>query len=332
MRCEEAGVVKRMPGKYDDIEGLAVTGLLRSSADVPVRNIVEQLRAGAVECRDWVIIENPDGQFLGSAQLSSLIGADVDLPLGHFTEPADNAVFLGDDRDDIAASAIKHELSDMPLLDQYRRCIGIIPAHEIMRVLHEEHFEDIGRMAGIIQSTDLSRSALESPPLQRVRRRLPGLLVGLIGSILAATLVAGFEQTLKAQIAVAYFIPALVYLADAVGTQTEAVAVRGLSVTRLGIGSILARELATGALLGAILALLGGAVVAMFFGGIELAQVIAISLLAACCLATVIGLLLPWVFLKAGWDPAFASGPLATVVQDVLTLVIYFWIATLLLV
>lgn len=320
-----------MSDERNDLENLAVTRVLRASPKTSAGEILSQLLNQAIACRDWVVVEDSSGKYLGLVYSVHLLGADDGVHIGDFAKLKDNAVTIGRDKEAVAAHAIKHELTDIALLDREGRCLGVIPAHAIMRILHQEHFEDLGRMAGIIQSADLSRSALESSPWLRVRRRLPWLLVGLIGSLLAASLVAGFEETLKAQIAVAYFIPALVYLADAVGTQTEAVAVRGLSVTRLGIGSILARELATGALLGAILALLGGASVAVLFGGIELAQVIAFSLFAACCLATAIGLILPWAFLKAGWDPAFASGPLATVVQDVLTLLIYFWIATFLL-
>jgi len=320
-----------MTGYQNDIETLAVKGFLRASPDILARHVVDQLREQRVENREWVIIENDDGGFLGLARLAQLIDAAEEAQLREFAELTDKAVSWHDDPGKIASHVIEHELSYVPLLDNSNRCIGIIPASAIMRILHHEHFEDIGRMAGIIQSADLSRSALETSPLLRFRRRLPWLLVGLVGSMLAASLVAGFEETLREQIAVAYFIPALVYLADAVGTQTEAVAVRGLSVTRLGIGAILARELATGALLGAVLAVLGGVAVSLFFDAAELAQVIALALFAACCLATAIGLLLPWAFLKVGWDPAFASGPLATVVQDVLTLLIYFSVATVLL-
>jgi magnesium transporter len=179
-------------------------------------------------------------------------------------------------------------------------------------------------MAGIWHHSDEARRALVAPPLQRARYRLPWLILGLVGSMLAAALVAQFESVLRAQIAVAFFIPAIVYLADAVGTQSEAVAVRGLSLTEAGIGRLLAGEITAGILMGAILAILAGAFIIVVFDQLDLALAVATSLLCACTIATGLGLCLPWVFARAGWDPAFASGPVGTIIQDVLSLLIYF--------
>ena len=147
--------------------------------------------------------------------------------------------------------------------------------------------------------------------------------------MLATSLVAQFEQTLRAQIAIAFFIPAIVYLADAVGTQSEAVAVRGLPLTQAGIGQLLIGELSTGILMGLALALLAGLYTVAAFARLDLAFAVGISLLFACGIATTIGLFLPWVFARAGWDPALASGPVATIIQDVLSLLIYFGVASL---
>jgi magnesium transporter len=79
-----------------------------------------------------------------------------------------------------------------------------------MGVLREEHLEDLHHMAGIWHHTDEARRALEAPAFERARYRLPWLIVGLIGSLLATTLVAKFERILEAQIAVAFFMPAIV--------------------------------------------------------------------------------------------------------------------------
>ena len=200
-----------------------------------------------------------------------------------------------------------------------------------MGVLREEHLEDLHHMAGIWHHTDEARRALEAPPFERARYRLPWLIVGLIGSLLATTLVAKFERILEAQIAVAFFMPAIVYLADAVGTQSEAVAIRGLSLTDAGIGRILLGEIAAGVLMGLIIALLAGTFTVVVFDDASLALVIGASLAAACTIATSLGLCLPWAFARAGWDPAYASGPIGTILQDVLSLAIYFGMASTIL-
>jgi magnesium transporter len=140
----------------------------------------------------------------------------------------------------------------------------------------------------------------------------------------ATCVVAQFETELTRKPAIAFFVPGLVYLADAIGTQSEAVAVRGLSLSRVGVGHLLGAELRTGALIGLVLAALAFPLTWLVFGELRLALAVVLALAAACTVATVLGLLLPWALGRLGSDPAYGSGPLATIVQDVLSLLIYF--------
>ena len=146
--------------------------------------------------------------------------------------------------------------------------------------------------------------------------------------MLAALVVAHFEHLLQDKLAIAYFVPAIVYLADAIGTQTEAIAVRGLSLSRLTLRELLAGELRTGLLIGLALAAIALPLVALSVGDLRLGVAVAAAIVVAGTVATTIGLLLPWLFQRAGRDPALGSGPVATVIQDVLSLLIYFAIAT----
>jgi magnesium transporter len=149
-------------------------------------------------------------------------------------------------------------------------------------------------------------------------------VLGLAGSLLAAGVVASFEEALAAYVAIAFFIPVIVYLADAIGTQTEAVAVRALSLNRMPLMHLLAGEVATGALIGAALGLLALPAAWLFTGDARLAMAVALAIAMAGTIATSIGLLLPWLLSRVGWDPAYGSGPVATVIQDVLSLIVYF--------
>jgi magnesium transporter len=137
---------------------------------------------------------------------------------------------------------------------------------------------------------------------------------------------AGFEATIESQVAVAFFVPGLVYIADAIGTQTEAIAVRGLSLTRSGIARLLAGELRTGFVIGATLGALCFLPVLLAFGDARLAAAVSTSVFAAGGLASAMGLVFPWLFARAGYDPAYGSGPVATVIQDLISLLVYFQI------
>jgi magnesium transporter len=163
--------------------------------------------------------------------------------------------------------------------------------------------------------------------VRRLWHRLPWLLVGLVGAMAAALPVSSYEGALEAKVVLAFFVPGVVYMADAVGTQTEALLIRGLSVG-VTIRSIARRELATGLLLGAVVA---GAFLVfawLIWDDGRAAAAVSLALLASCSIATVVAMLLPWLLQRLGRDPAFGSGPLATVIQDLLSIAIYFAIAT----
>ena len=137
---------------------------------------------------------------------------------------------------------------------------------------------------------------------RRLWHRMPWLVVGLIGAMISAGLMAAFEAQLNATLAVAYFVPGIVYLADAVGTQSETLAIRGLSVG-IGIRSILA----TGSPYGAACRCPFGrghvARVALMTDNWRLAAAVALAVLAASTIATVVALLLPWLFKCSGRTP-----------------------------
>jgi magnesium transporter len=148
--------------------------------------------------------------------------------------------------------------------------------------------------------------------------------------VVAAQVVASFEGDLADRLALAFFLPGIVYMADAVGTQTETVVIRGLSV---GIAPvrIVRLEILTGAIIGVLLAVAIAPLAWAVTGDTGIAAVVSLSLVASASCATVVAVILPLVLQRFDFDPAFGSGPLATVIQDILSLVIYFAIAAALL-
>jgi magnesium transporter len=196
----------------------------------------------------------------------------------------------------------------------------------MLAVLLAAHDEDLARLGGYLAGTRRAREAAEEPVLRRLWHRLPWLLVGLAGAMAAALIVAAFEDELKKKVVLAFFVPGVVYMADAVGTQTEALLIRGLSVG-VAMRTVARRELITGLILGIVVGatFLGFAWLA--WGDAAAAASVALALLASCAIATVVAMVLPWGFQRLGYDPAFGSGPLATVIQDLLSIAIYFTVA-----
>lgn len=294
------------------------------------QTILNRLNSDGYDLVELVAVNDASGRYRGVIPIQRLIEAGKDEAAATLIAKSWPTVDPAVDQEhavDIAANAA---VSALPVvLDG--RVLGIIPALALLEVLAREHREDMNRIVGVLKERSGARHALEDPPLQRVARRLPWLLVGLALSSASALVMAGFERTLEANVTIAFFIPALVYLADAVGTQTEAIAVRGLSVRRQPLRSILMGELLTGGLIGLVLGLFAFAGCWAALGNMRLGLAVGVSLLAAASIASLIGLALPWLLGRAGIDPAFGSGPVATIIQDVLTIVIYFAVVTALL-
>jgi magnesium transporter len=267
-------------------------------------------------------------RFCGVIRVEDALAAPVDALVESVMDPRPPVVAPGTDQEVAAWRAVRHQESALSVVDSDGRFAGIIPPHRLIEVLLSEHEEDLSRLGGFLKDTSTARTTSEEPARRRFRHRFPWLLVGLAGALLAADVVGTFEAQLQINILFAFFVPGIVYLADAVGTQTETIVVRGLSLG-VPIRRMISRELLAGLAIGAALALFAGPVVWWRWGDPDVALSVGLSVLAACSTATVAAMALPWLFEVSGFDPAFGSGPLATVVQDLLSIWIYLSISTL---
>jgi magnesium transporter len=294
-----------------------------------VQTVLERIAERAFDSLEAVYVVDESRRFVGAVRLPDLYRASQSDPIGKLMDGNYPRVGPHHDQEQVAAQAYRCRAASVAVVDELGCVIGAVPALSLLAILRYEHIEDLHRLAGIQRENARDQQALEAPATRRARHRLPWLLVGLVGSMLAALVVSRFEQVLKSQLAVAFFVPAIVYLADAIGTQTEAIVVRGLSVSRLSLHQLLAGELRTGVLIGATLAVLSFPIVALAQRDVRLALCVSAAIFAAGGMATSIGLLLPWFLHRMGSDPAFGSGPVATIAQDVLSLLIYFLIVSL---
>lgn len=311
--------------------GHMLAGVPRAHASDPAACVLRRLADAGPEAGSTVYVVEADGRLVGSVPVSRLLRARPGAPVGPLGRPVPAQVHPGVDQEHVASLALHHGLDRVPVVDADGRLLGVVPPLAMLRVLRREHVEDLHRLAGIARETAHARHALEEPPARRVRDRLPWLLLGLLGSSLATGVMARFEGTLQARVAVTFFIPGIVYLADAIGTQTETVVVRGMSLSFARLPRLLWGELRTGLLIGGVMSALVLPAVLLGFGDGRLALAVAVAVLVAGTLATSIGLLFPWVLQRRGIDPAFGSGPLATVAQDVLSLLVYLAVCSLLL-
>ncbi len=286
--------------------------------------VLAKLLGREYDAADAVYVLNDFDRLLGVVSLPRLLTAPGGRRMTEVMSPDGPCARLADDQEQVALLAIRHDLSAVPVVDEVGRFLGVVPAQVLLGVLWREHTEDIHRLAGVLREGEQAHSAIEAPPASRALRRLPWLLVGVTGGAIATAIMARFERVLEARVAVAFFIPAIVYLADAVGTQTEAIVVRYLSSGHAPFWRLLRGELLTGLLIGLCLSAIVFPTTLLAFGDIRLAAAVTTAVAVAGLVASGVGLVFPWPLSRWGKDPAFGSGPVATIIQDVLSLLIYF--------
>lgn len=265
-----------------------------------------------------------EGEMLvGLVTIERLLAAPPDAVVGAVMDGDPPTVSPDTHQEHVAWAAVQHGEPGIAVVDARGRFRGLISAQTLLGVLLEEHDEDMARLGGFLGSASTARSASTERVGRRLLHRLPWLLVGLAGALMAAVVVSAFGEQLEERVLIAYFVPGVVYIAAAVGMQTQTLVIRGLSLG-VGIGSVAVREVVTGGLLGLILACLAFPLVWAGWSDIEVASSVAVAMFAASSIATCVAMLLPWTLHRVGKDPAFGSGPIATVLQDLMTVLIYF--------
>jgi magnesium transporter len=276
-------------------------------------------------------VTDTDGRLEGIVRINDLL-ADGERRIAEIMEPEHEAVRRGDDQEEIAILAMRLNMIAVPVVDDDQRLIGAVPPEALFRILRAEHMEDLQRLAGIASHERGPIVAVDAPLHDRFRRRLPWLVFGLLASSIITAVMTGFEQSLATNVEVAFFIPALVYIAGAIGTQAVSVAVRGLSDGDVAIKSLLGDELIIGTAIGASLGLIAFVLVFFAFGDAALSLAVGLAVLFGGAISAVVGFGLPWLFTNFGSDPALGSGPICTIIQDVASLFIYFVLVSALII
>jgi len=277
--------------------------------------------AGAVAVLDG-------GQLAGVVTIEDLLSAAADVPMAELMDRTPPTIGTGTDEEAVVWETVMRGEETVAVEQASGEFRGLIPPSRLLGVLLREHDEDLARLGGYLASTAQARGAAQEGVVDRLWHRIPWLLLGLAGAMASAVIVGGFEEDLEKTVLLAFFLPAVVYMADAVGTQTETVLIRGLSVG-IELRTVVWRELTTGLVVGLLMAAAFLPFALLVWGDGQVAAAVGLALLASCTIATLVAMVFPWLFHRFGADPAFGSGPLATVVQDLLSITVYLFIATL---
>jgi len=235
------------------------------------------------------------------------------------------------DQEKVAVLALRHNLKSIPVVDRENRFLGIVTSDVILNILHSEHVEDISRFAGVSKYDTFPARILQAPASILAKLRLPWLIFGLFGGILAAKIITFFETPLRDHFILAAFIPLILYMAHAVGVQSQTLFIRNLALAEFSQKNYFSKEIKTSVLIAFSLAILLFFMSLLFSGHPYVGFILSLSLFLAIIAAIMIAILIPWILQKFKKDPALGSGPFGAIVSDVTSLVIYFLITSLLL-
>lgn len=281
---------------------------------------------------DYVYVLDADRKLVGVISIKDIFRQPKDATVGRAMVTALVTARPHTSQERIAHLALKHNIKAIPVVDQAGMFLGAVPNDTILKVLYQETSEDLLRLAGIKKAETTYDNVLSVPLATSLKHRLPWLVVGMFGGLLIATIIGQFEATLGKNLVLAAFIPLVVYLASAVGTQMEAFIIRDLALNpNFRFSPYLLRQLNVIALIGLITGGLLFSLTALWYNDLRLGLVLGVSLIITILSSVVTGLLVPYTFSKLRMDPANASGPVATIIQDALSVVIYFTIASWLL-
>ena len=313
----------------DTAGGLMAKELIKVNENWTTLQCLKEMRKQAEHVKEvhTIYVVDNDDKLLGSMSLRKLLLIETNTPIKDIIKTDIVSVKATEDDEDVANIMNKYDLIVLPVVDNLNRLIGRITIDDVMDVVKEEAEKDYQMASGISEDVESSDSIWEL-----TRARLPWLLIGMIGGLLGAKVIGIFD--LENNFELAFFIPLIAAMGGNVGVQSAAIVVQGLANDSLKMENIfqkLIKELGVGLLNGIICSII---ILGAAFGlgySMELSLTVSISLLAVIVFAAVFGTFIPLTLEKYKIDPALATGPFITTVNDVLGLFIYFWIGQLLM-
>lgn len=335
--CEEI----RLIGSFDEDEigNHMSTNLIRIPSTATVKEAMSELIRQAAE-NDHVSIlylVDSDGTFCGAIDLKDLITAREDTPLSDITTFSYPWLYAKATVEESLPLISDYSEASIPVLDDANRLIGVVTATDFAEMLGDELNEDYARFAGLSSEEDLAE-----PVTRSVKKRMPWLCILLLMG-LGVSAVVGLFEPIVAQLPVIMCFQSLILdMAGNVGTQSLAVAIRVLMDAQIGHrhkAKLVWKEIRVGTLNGSILCLLSFAAIGGYLCvkgnspafSFAVSACLGVAMLLAMIVSALTGTLIPMLFQRIGIDPAVASGPLITTVNDLAAVITYYGLSWLIL-
>ncbi|MHB7942284.1 magnesium transporter [Staphylococcus capitis] len=329
MDKDEANEIKALLHYEEDTAGgIMTTEYISLKSTTPVKEALMHVKEQAPDAETIYVIfaVNEAGQLVGVFSLRDLITAENDSYIEDVMSERVISVNVADDQEDVAQVIRDYDFIAVPVVDYQNHLLGIITIDDILDVMDEEASEDYSRLAGVSDIDSTSDSVIKT-----ASKRLPWLIVLTFLGMITATILGSFEDTLSQVALLAAFIPIISGMSGNSGTQSLAVSVRNISTGEINEQSkfkIALREAGSGFLSGLVCSVVLFLIIVVIYRQSLLALIVGGSLTCAMTVGTLVGSMIPLIMNKFKIDPAVASGPFITTINDIVSMLIYFGLAT----
>jgi len=328
---EQAGVIVDLLSYDEDTAGgLMAKELIKVNENWDIPTCLREMRKQAFDVDEvyYVYVVDDDNILRGTLSLKKLLLARRDARIKNLYKSDIISVRADTSKEEVANIMNKYDLVALPVVDSIGRLMGRITIDDVVDVIREEAERDYQLISGISEDVEPTDNVF-----MLTRARLPWLTIGLIGGILAALVLSGYEDELRIYPEMAFFIPLIAAMGGNVGVQSSAIIVQGLASNTLGIESTtrkLMKELSVALINGVILTSLAFVYNLARQETMALTLTVSTALLSVILFASVFGTFIPLLLNKFKVDPALATGPFITTMNDIISLFIYLLIGRLL--
>ncbi len=283
-----------------------------------------------IDTISMLYVTERSGRLVDALSLESLVLADPEASLRSIMDYSFVCIRAHEDREEAARLMKRYEREVLPVVDSRDILLGIITFDDALEIAEAEATEDFHLTAAV---APLKRGYWETSAWGLFRSRIGWLAILVFVNLISSGVIASYEATLEAAVALAFFIPLIIDTGGNAGSQSATIMIRSMSVGDVKLDQwfrVLLKELAIGIAIGAALGLMG-MVLGIFRGGHLIGMVVLATMLTMLVLTNLIGMILPFLLTRVKLDPAIASGPLITSIADAVGLVIYFGYANMIL-
>jgi len=319
--------------RYEDdtAGGIMVPDFIALKEDITAKEAIKSLQKENldVEMPFYLYVVDEYGKLVGVSSLRQLVVVPPDKPLKEFMTRDVFSVHTAMDQEEVAKIVAKYDILAVPVVDDSNKIVGIVTVDDVIDIFRREATEDMLKMAGVGEEFIETKSVMKSS-----RLRLPWLFASCIGGIIASVIIGRFMGSISKIAYLAAFIPVIMGMGGNIGIQSSTIVVRGLATGRLNIRDmwpVILKELLIGLFLGIIYGVLIATFAQASYSTFNLALSVGIAVVCSMTLAALSGSMVPMIFARINIDPAVATGPFVTTAIDIISVSIYFIIATHLL-